>query len=186
MHLNHSLGSFFLNGGPLKQDLTKRKKWHLEDWDHKRAFNLWNNEEARNLKSKALSDTEMADNMGVIPWEDIMARLKKKRGAAYSAVPWSGSWATKRSKSRDMDTGQTSEIRSRSENEEMDFHFSLHLSLTDGFDRIVANPDQSSSEIWISYPEIVGESVLVTARQFHTCNGWLKVILLLFFVFTIC
>lgn len=93
-----SLASLFLSGTDVAQTLLVRKRRRLEDWDAKGGFNLWHRDKKRAFSSKAISDADMANLLGVEVEDCITSRAPQKRAARASPPVSAERWSPKRSK----------------------------------------------------------------------------------------
>lgn len=137
--------TLFFNGEELRRTTSERKHHRIEALECKSAFNLWQDNPPKKLRSKALTDVDIADIIRVVPGEESTSMLKKRQ-AIRSTTTHNGSWATKRSRAMSTESARAEGSTSRLETEEIDFHFAIMLSITEGNIRVVPVPEQSPPE----------------------------------------
>lgn len=81
---SQSLESFFRFGGDEFQARFKRQKKRMEDWDAKGGFNITCGVKGSQVRSKAITDMDMATAFGVVPEDSITTSKNSKRAAAVS------------------------------------------------------------------------------------------------------
>lgn len=96
---SQSLDSFFRYEGDEFQARFKRQKKRMEDWDAKGGFNILRDHNDMQVRSKAITDVEMATTFGVVPNDPLRPLQHGKRSAGASPTQHISLWNNKKNKS---------------------------------------------------------------------------------------
>lgn len=144
---SQSLESFFQFGGDEFQARFKRQKKRLEDWDAKGGFNIVGSQTDDEVRSKAITDLDMATMFGVVPETSLFSPNPGKRVANASPSQHISHWTQKKSKkSAPTHVSETQELAT------MESDMLVHLSLTVGCSknalvRDVVDPNQPQQSL---------------------------------------
>ena len=139
---SQSLDSFFRFGNDEFEARMKRQKRRMEEWDAKGGFTIFTGEPEQQMRSKAITDVDMAMAFGVHQDTSLGGRQRGKRNAGASPQQQLSLWSQKKSKGGVTGTSHMGDDN-LSENLDMAVHLSLAVGNSqEGHDRDVVDPNQ--------------------------------------------